>query len=609
MKDIIREVESIYNSFGNSLVIKRGELDPSNEKDPFILGYCHRYEDIYSVYYCDSGDKKLDEIIRMHEYGHIYLGHLEGIYDQLNENLLNIIRNRDKQLIDLINNNCGIDYADKVLEKVQNDKFFNHYIHNIAMDMEINSSILDVDDLAYVTESVNTIAYSKFMSLVYEGKLTINKLASLVSKTDIKSVHPSSYGFTPGLTYPDYLMLLIMNLDKLVRKTSNLVNGNKKSDRNSMNIGEGSCDASSSDSSNGLGSGSSSGNSSNKSGKSENSDKNESNDSNNPDNSNIPKTKEEFEEMVRNLRDIMNSFNDDSGKNGGNESEESDKSDKSGKSDKSDKSNESGESNESDESGKDSEDSGDKDENSDDSVDDHGTQERDSSWKKHISRSEAEAMSGGQGRGLDRSTTTRDYIVNTDPLILALEEIIRKVRHKVIKRDFAKDVVYKYNRRILGDSKIISPTYKLKMTKSENPTVLFVVDVSGSMDADLVDRIITSIRNGMYRIDRSLTYNLVTWDTELCEYYKDISLNSPIPRISCGGGTALAGSFDLFKRDFDKNAIMILISDFGDSLDDWHERESKMNGYSMYGFRYGRYYGSSEPKWKNFKVRVINENR
>jgi predicted metal-dependent peptidase len=130
------------------------------------------------------------------------------------------------------------------------------------------------------------------------------------------------------------------------------------------------------------------------------------------------------------------------------------------------------------------------------------------------------------------------------------------------------------------------------------------------MDTDVVDRIVTTIRNQMKRINRSLKYNLVAWDTRLQQYYKDITSDTDIPKLSCCGGTRMGGVFDLFKKDFCIDSILILISDFGDEdLNEWAEKESKMNGYSMYGFKYGHdswYGGSGMPEFKNFKVRNCN---
>ena len=62
----------------------------------------------------------------------------------------------------------------------------------------------------------------------------------------------------------------------------------------------------------------------------------------------------------------------------------------------------------------------------------------------------------------------------------------------------------------------------------------------------------------------------------------------------------MAGAIDYFKDKYDPSAIMILISDFEDYLEEWHEREEKMSGYTMYGFNYG---DKVNQKWTNLKVK------
>ena len=60
----------------------------------------------------------------------------------------------------------------------------------------------------------------------------------------------------------------------------------------------------------------------------------------------------------------------------------------------------------------------------------------------------------------------------------------------------------------------------------------------------------------------------------------------------------MASGMVYFKNNYDKNAILILISDFEDSLDEWHKVEMGMKGYLMYGFNYGYY--SYNQDWKYF---------
>lgn len=587
MIDIIDKVESIYNSFGNTLIVIGRDFTVASKKGR-IVGYSTKHKDIYKIVYPITGYPDIDERIKMHEYGHIYCGHFEGIHEELDSNLIRILKNKDTQLIKLVNENCGIDYAEDILEKIIKDPWLNHMVHNAAMDMEVNSSILDKNDIEIILSEMNRMVYEEYLRISENGtKMPSNKeLVNLHSKFNMKGVVPEDLDFTPGLTYPDYLVLIILNFDKFLRIICNYYNdkdiiktikskalGNESGDDNG-------------DESQGDG------------------------DGNGGENENIPKTKEEFEEMMKNAKSGVggDSPDDDSDAQPQSSPEGNSNSKKPSDNDSKNSGNGSSSEDKDEDSDKEGTGKGKGDESDDEDNDpDHGTDSRDEADDNRKKDLGQYSDSGGNGRGLSKSTAIRDYVVDNDPLRLALEEIIRDFRHKVIKRDFIKDVTHKYNRRILGqNNKMISPTYRLKVTKTENPTILFGVDVSGSMDTKLVDRIITSIRREMKRIDRSLSYNIAAWDTELCEYYRNITFETPIPKLSCGGGTRLAGLFDLFKKDFGRDSILIIISDFGDDLNEWHSKEINMNGYSMYGLKYGNddWYGSRNmPDFKNFKVR------
>lgn len=585
MKDITEYVESIYNDFGNILITVEKDFTILSESSDRIMGYCNKFGNIYRAVYPKTKDKRINDLIKMHEYGHIYLGHLEGIYEDLDQSLIKIIKNKDSQLIDQINKNCDIDYAEDILDKVVKDPWLNHTIHNMAMDMEVNSVILDYNDIESMKDYMNDLIFDEYMSLSNNGEILpdMRKMNNLISRFDMKGVHPSNFDFNEGLSYPDYLVLLILNLDKVLRMLSNQYNDNDKFER-SLNGRDKSEDREGQ------------GKSSQSSSKSSESDEKNDELGENP-NANIPKTRDEFEDMIKNAKSL--SSNKDSEKSESGSEGDGGSSDSSGGNKESDNN----KNKKSDSSSSDSSDDNDE----TDEGSDHGTDSRKDVDQKKKNDLGRYSSSGGSGKGLNRSENVRDYVINNDPLLMCLKEIISNVRHKVIKRDYTKDMTYKYNRKVLGRScDLLSPTYRQKITRSENPTVAFFVDVSGSMDSNLVDRIITTVRNGMKKIDRSLKYSIVTWDTELCEYYKDLDFNTPIPKISCGGGTELAGTFDLFKKDFGKDAIMVLISDFGDSLNRWHEKESKMDGYTMYGLKYGNdtwYNGGRQPNWKNLKVR------
>lgn len=616
MIDIIKDVENIYNDFGNTLVNLEKPFGLSTEHTP-VLGSCNKNKDIYRVVTPITGNDNLDLLVKLHEYGHIKCGHLEGIHEDMDSNLRKIIMNKDEMLINAINEKCSIDYASDILDRVLNDPTLNHVIHNMAMDMEVNSSILDENDIHIITEGMNQLIYEEYMKISEDGtkQVSMREMNNLFAKFDMKLIHPSTFGFESGLTYPDYLVQCILNLDKVLNELSNNYNDdNKAKDRldqqdqknQNQQSGQGDCDrnneqSDSNQEQDGGGSGqsgdqnesdssSSSSNSSDSQGQNQqsqsqggsgNSSEDQSESQDPKDNPNMPKTREEFDQMMENMKNSnsqgqQNSSqngdsNDDqmpsmkSGSNGGNQSQSQ----------------------------------------QNDYSNDHGTDSRDQADDKRQNNPNDYAKPS-PGIGSEHSDTVRNYKINNDPLEMHLQEIIREYRHKVIKRDFAKDMVHKYNRKILGrDNKMLSPTYRQKITKSENPTIAFVIDVSGSMDESLIDRCITTIRNQMKRLDRSLKYNIIAWDTQLCEYYKNIDFRSPIPRLHSYGGTYLAGAFDLFKKDFGKEAIMILISDFEDHLDSWHRKEVDMNGYSMYGLCYGSR-PRNMPNFKNFKVRYCD---
>ena len=105
----------------------------------------------------------------------------------------------------------------------------------------------------------------------------------------------------------------------------------------------------------------------------------------------------------------------------------------------------------------------------------------------------------------------------------------------------------------------------------------------------------------MKRIGRGLRYNIITWSTYLGEHIKDIDPRKGVPRISTGGGTRMAKGMQYFKENYGPEAILILISDFEDYLEEWHQVELTMPEYTMYGFNYGSSRYNQE--FKYFKVR------
>lgn len=576
MKNIIDEINLSYSMSDEIILNLNDKLDYDKNS---VSARCCKVGGVYRVEVTETPDPHLNELLKVHEYGHIYHGHLEGSYKSVDKKLTNIIKNNYDKLTKEINESCGIDYADKLLDKITDDPMTNHMLHNVAMDLEVNSTVLDDDDINYISEASAKIISSELERMQNtevkseNDKMKLcNRLSRMMNNYRMKGVHPSQFGFSEGLRYPDYLVKCIMNLPEVLKHFPS-------SSVKKVKLGDGG-EGLKLDNLEELG-------------------------------SRMPKTIEEFEEMMNNLVQVEapgngNGTEGDSGSGGGQGSEsDSDKDNDKGKSSGSSD----GDEDDDNEDGKDGKSSGkDKGKNGNE-FSDHETDDRNESDSEKSSNK-------NHGRGTGKSQNVRNYHVNNDPVSMALDSIIHDCKNKVIKRTFQRDFTYKYNRKILGNSGVLSASYRQKVSKDDNPTIVFFIDVSGSMNESLVDRCITTVRNRMKKIDQSLKYSIAAWDTQLEQLYKDIDCNSPIPKLSCMGGTELAGTFRYFRNNFSKDAIMVIISDFEDSLDDWAKEESVMSGYSMYGICYtdgNYYYGgttglmNSISKFKNLKVRVVNE--
>lgn len=215
---------------------------------------------------------------------------------------------------------------------------------------------------------------------------------------------------------------------------------------------------------------------------------------------------------------------------------------------------------------------------------------------------------GGGGLGcskFDSSNSTRDVITEgLDDVDMALREVVSEIRERVVKRTLHKDTMRNYNRGV--NRSVISSAITQKINISKNPKIVYLLDISGSMNTELVDRILQTIKNCMYKINRDLTYDIITWNTRLGEHLKDISSKNPVPKISYGGGTDIAGGIEYFHNNYGKDAVLVIISDFEDDLDEWHKVESTMKGYSLWGFNYGvsGYHSRSKDKdWSVIKQR------
>lgn len=573
-------IDSTYNSFGNRLNVNTDK--PLDLKNP-EYGYC--YKDIveydgrelyyYNIVCSKTGITRSDFRIMMHEYGHIYLGHLDGIHVLLDSQICNVFRDNRGELIDRINKECGIDFADKLIERVIDDPVVNHSLHNIAMDMEVNTKILSNDDVEEMESDISKIIVNYQKSILEKAKIKEtdesakkyidDAIAKMKGEAMIKLILPCRYHlsknvpFPDELSYPEYLMMIVEHLDQFVKMLVNISKGGNGD----------TSDVSSEDVKNAL--------------------------------DNMGGGMKGLDSLMKQagMSDEKGQLTDgDSDGEGGTVDEGDAAADpntgKKGSAQKED--------NPYDGQRDDPTLNGDKDQKGGTHKDhlNPDRKEADEKRKEGLIRT-----SGGLGCGKSGGPdVTREVEKTEDEVDTAIDEVIMNLKNKIIKREMRKDVMWNYNRGI--NRKVIAPSIKSKVTISTDPKLVFLIDISGSMNTRLIDRILNTISKKMRTLGtgRGLKYDIISWSTYLGEHIKDIDPRKGVPRISSGGGTEMSGGMEYFKEHYDKSATLILISDFEDTLSDWHKVELTMPEYTMYGFNYGlRNYNQT---FTHFKVRNFN---
>lgn len=673
-------IDSTYNRFGNLLMVDTTKpYDPDHSE----LGYCYKYTDsvthnvVYRIICSKLGIPDTDFRVLMHEYGHIYLTHLDGIHEELDVQICNLLRDHRGELIDYINESCGIDFADKLLERIIDDPNLNHSLHNIAMDMEVNSSVLSKDDIEEMEMDISSIHNKKMESLLeYNIAATEDPeikqryqdaLDKMRAEAIIKLIVPERYNlgkdangdlipFPNDLTYAEYLLLIIKHLDQFVKMLvsikmggngdtsqitqqdiQNILNNMAKNWANKSDAyKQGYNDALNDYKNNQVGqkqnqpgqqgqgqsgqqgqpqqsSGSSQGqqgqgmgmpqpgngvpgNTSSGNGNSQSSQQSGNQPGGNggqPDNSNQGQGQGQSgnsgnpqADYDQGYQDALNDIANNGGQAGGGMQSLSDFFDQMGISGDG----------QSPYKGTRPDNEG--------SKNDHRTDERDDADRK---RDVGQIKSGG---GLGCGNSGSPYAIRTvdrevDLVDMALKEVMQHVRSRVVKQDTRKDVMKLYNKGVVRS--VIAPTVSRKVTISNEPKLVYLIDISGSMDTRLIDRILKTISKSMAKLSRGLRYDIITWSTELGEHIKDIDPKKGVPKISSGGGTRMAKGIKYFKDHYDSSATLIVISDFEDYLEEWNQIESTMSEYTMYGFNYGYRGDSDNVSWKNLKVRNFNQ--
>ena len=705
-------VDGAYNRLGNILYVNlEKNFDPQNS-----LGYCFKHVDpvnahvIYQIVCAKIGIPYTDFRVMMHEYGHIYLGHLDGIHEDLDAQIVEVFRDHRGELIEEINKRCGIDFADKLIERVIDDPVLNHSLHNIAMDMEVNSRVLSKDDIEEMELDITSVLpkyqeealrYLRDTTSDEAAKKEIDDVLKKMEKeAKIKLIVPERYHtgiddqgkpipFPSGKTYAEYLMMIIQNLDQFIKMLVSIqmggngdtaditkemirdalqkfqkqhsdaynqgyqdaqndyANGTPGQQQAVMNgqspsqqsqgqggqdlglqgnqqgsqqgqqgqpgqpggqPGQGSSGRSGQPGQQGQaqGSGGQSGNQSGQgqgAGQGQNGQGQGQGAGNGMSEQDLADYNRGYQDGMRDAAGGQNNSGGMSGLSGlmgdmGMSSEGSSSGDGDGDGD--------GDGSGSGQGGSQSRYRGMRKDPTQDHRKDHRTPGRDEAdQKRKVGKIRS---AGGVGCGDSGGPDTeREVDREVDEVEMALNEVMQNVKARVIKRETRRDVMKLYNRGIIRS--VIAPSISQKVTVSVDPKIVYLIDISGSMDTRLVDRILKTIASNMKKLNRGLKYDIITWSTHLGEHIKDIDPKKSVPRISMGGGTSLATGIQYFKDHYGPEAILIVISDFEDYLEEWHKVEETMPEYTLYGFNYGddRWNGGSDKiAWKNMKIKKFS---
>lgn len=543
LEAVIKYIKTYYN-MGNNKLIVSNSLKFSIDKPE--LGNSYEFYDdasgcdVYVINTIDTDSKRTNLRILAHEAGHIYCGHFSEIHEELDARVKYILEQHRAELVDQLNESLGIDFADKLLEKVIYDEEVNNMLHDIAMDMEVNSKILDketIEELAGDVESLFPPKEDETLRNMIKKNIESKGLSSedlelmnrevddALNKMKNKSYlhligpwlykdHATGQPFEDGLSYPTYLMKIIENLDQFIKMLAAM---NKQGDGNGNSQG-------------------------------------------NIDPQSV--SKEDISNLLNSLgSDALSQMINQTVGNSGDGSSSENNGDGQGE-------------------GK-----------------NHSSDSRSEANKDREESGNDYCKSKGTVGGVRGYQETRKDLDKVD---MALKEVLKESKHKVISYNTKKDLTYFYNRGI--NRGVLAPRYKRSISVNTKPKLVFLIDVSGSMNIDLVNRIVGTIARSIKRFNRDLRYDIIAWDTDLCHHYKDIDPSKSIPDIPYGGGTEMARGIQYFKDNYGPDNTLIVISDFYDDLDHWARIESTMSKYSIWGFQYGNNSDNSR-YFKNLKYR------
>ena len=683
----------VYSNGDKYLSINRNEPFDFTNFGNQALAYCNKNDtanaNIYNIVAHPIGDDDIDYKIYMHEIGHIYFGHLDEIHEELDSLLIDSINSDFYEISERINKECGIDFGEVLLKRIIDDPSVNHSLHNVAMDLEVNSKLLSEPELEAMEASITNIFQKKVEEALKmtdqisesEKKELEDQLNQATQSSLLKFMHPNRFTttdgtgnvipFPEGKSYTEYLLLMIKHADQFIKMLVSINSGgngdtskvtkqqiqdalnkwwNNQSEEYRRGYQQGLKDLK-----NGTAKQKQSNQPGSQSGSGQNGQAGQSQGSQNGQGSQLGGQNGQSGQ----------------GQNGGQGSQAG--GDQAGQNGQGGQGSQAGSQNGQGQNGGQGSQAGSQNGQSGQGQNGgQGSQNEMSDYERGYQdalRDAANGMNGGSGimmRGLDsmingngsssgnasgdsNSTSERDLdhgsderrkadearangtigeSSNTDggsnsmspgdvhaememnvnkevdKVEMILREIVQNVKKRVVSYTYSRNVMRLYNRGI--DRRVIRPTMSQKVNMNTEIKLVFLIDVSGSMDRNLIQRILVTIPSELNKINRSLKYDIITWDTELENHFKDLTSKDVVPKIEVGGGTRIAKGIKYFKDQYDDTAVLVIISDFEDTLSEWKEVESTMNRYVIYGCNYGSGNRDKATYWTNLKQRNLS---
>lgn len=186
----------------------------------------------------------------------------------------------------------------------------------------------------------------------------------------------------------------------------------------------------------------------------------------------------------------------------------------------------------------------------------------------------------GSGRG---NSIVSAVVRLKEPIDEFYDLIVNSSKKKAPKRRMKRDPIKLYNSGKLGRAnKVLIPKLKREYTVDKvekGCRAIFVVDVSSSMSADEISKIVSTVHKAFQKNKRNYDFTIITWNTRLVRV---LDLDN-LEKIEIGGGTCIADGIRYAIENFheSKDDNFFVISDFDDYLSDWDEEMGKSKYFNL----------------------------